>query len=130
MTTATETNWYSEDIATFGDRIVAAREAIGMTEEELARRLGIRLKTLQGWEQDLSEPRANKLQILAGVLNVSFRWLLTGEGTEIETPVEPVGEDVESLMLEIRQVRSEMARSAERLGKIEKQLRSVSRTAA
>ena len=64
------TDWYGPDAATFGDRIAAAREAAGMGQEKLARRLGVKLKTLHGWENDLAEPRANKLQMLAGLLNV------------------------------------------------------------
>ena len=36
--TATE-NWYAEDAATFGDRLAAAREAAGLTQAELAKRI-------------------------------------------------------------------------------------------
>ena len=39
-------------------------------------------------ENDLTEPRANKLQMLAGVLNVSIMWLLTGEGQGLDDPAE------------------------------------------
>ena len=80
--------WYSEDAATFGDRVAGAREAINMSQEELARRLGVKLKTVHGWENDMSEPRANKLQMLAGVLNVSIMWLINGEGEGVDGPDE------------------------------------------
>ncbi len=121
-TARNDDDWYSESAATFGDRVAAAREALGMTEEELARRLGVKLKTVQAWEQDTSEPRANKLQMLAGILNVSFRWLLTGEGEGLDAPAEPLAEDLAGLLTELRQVRAEMARNAESLGKLEKRL--------
>lgn len=130
MTMPDDQNWYSDESATFGDRVAAAREALGMTEEELARRLGIKLKTVQAWEQDLSEPRANKLQMLAGVLNVSFRWLLTGEGEGVEAPSTGTDENLAGLLTELRQLRAEMIRNAERLGRIEKQLQSAIRPAA
>ena len=65
-------NWYGPEAATFGDRVAAAREAAGMTQAQLARRLGVKKTTLTGWEQDLSEPRANKLTMMAGLLNVSM----------------------------------------------------------
>lgn len=130
MESAYDDDWYSEDSATFGDRVAAAREAIGMSEEELAKRLGVRLKTIQGWEQDLSEPRANKLQMLAGVLNVSFRWLLTGEGVGVDAPLPPVNEGVSGILTEMRQLRAEMSRNAERLGKLEKQLQRALRESA
>ncbi|MEZ5913851.1 MAG: helix-turn-helix transcriptional regulator, partial [Paracoccaceae bacterium] len=34
-------NWYSEEAATFGDRLAAAREAAGLSQAELAQRLGV-----------------------------------------------------------------------------------------
>ena len=36
--------------------------------------------TIQAWESDRSQPRANRLAMLAGVLNVSLSWLLHGVG--------------------------------------------------
>lgn len=125
MEDGAETNWYSEANATFGDRLAAARDAAGMNQAELAKRLGVKVKTLRGWENDLSEPRANRLQMLAGLLNVSIVWLLTGEGEGVEAPVEPAdpNSDGRDLLLEIRQLRSEAASLADRLGHVEKRLR-------
>lgn len=79
-------DWYGPEAATFGDRIAAARDAAQMTPEQLARRLGVKLRTLQNWENDLSEPRANKLSMISGLLNVSMIWLLTGEETVFPRP--------------------------------------------
>ncbi|MEX5727243.1 transcriptional regulator with XRE-family HTH domain [Rhodovulum iodosum] len=119
--------WYSEDAATFGDRVAGAREALGMTQTELAKRLGVKLKTVRGWEEDLSEPRANKLQTLAGVLNVSIMWLLNGHGDGLEAPPEEIvlSADVRASLTEIRQVKTEMGLLTERLGVLEKRLRHV-----
>lgn len=124
---AEDVNWYSNDAATFGDRVVAAREALSLSEEDLARRLGIKLKTLRNWEQDVAEPRANKLQMLSGVLNVSMRWLLTGEGDGLDAPGGDVPEDILGLLTELRQVKSQMSQAAERLGVIEKRLKAAAR---
>ena len=41
-------------------------------------------KTLHNWETDRSEPRANKLPLLAGVLSIPPLWLLNGEGSPLE----------------------------------------------
>ena len=71
-----ETDWFSQDASTFGDRLAAAREQTGLSVAELARRLGVRQTTLHKWEADQSEPRANRLSILAGLLNVSMMWLI------------------------------------------------------
>lgn len=70
----------SPDMDTLGGRLSRAREATGMTTAQLARRIGVRTATLQSWETDRSEPRANRLTMLAGVLNVSLSWLLHGVG--------------------------------------------------
>ena len=125
MEDGAETNWYSEANATFGDRLAAARDAAGMNQAELAKRLGVNVKTLRGWENDLAEPRANRLQMLAGQLNVSIVWLLTGEGDWVDAPVEPAdpNSDSRDLLLEIRQLRTEAYNLAERLGHVEKRLR-------
>jgi HTH-type transcriptional regulator, cell division transcriptional repressor len=78
--------WFADDVATFGDRLLAAREAAGLGQAELAGKLGVRDKTLAAWEEDLAEPRGNRLQMLAGMLNVSLRWLLTGIGDDVAEP--------------------------------------------
>lgn len=119
-------NWYSEDAATFGDRVAAAREARQMTARSLAKSIGVGLKTVEGWENDVSEPRANKLQVLSGVLNVSIPWLLTGEGDGIDPELEEnLPEDVNAALSEIHRLRADMLRSAERLGVVEKRLKSL-----
>ena len=116
--------WYSDAEATFGDRLAGAREAAGLTQAALAKRMGIKTKTLQAWEQDLAEPRANKLQMVAGLLNVSMPWLLTGMGEGLSAPgEEPVtDDDIRTLLVELRQLRQETLKSAERMAVIEKRL--------
>ena len=44
--------WFSDDAATFGDRLTAARESAGLGQEELARRIGVKPSTLRSWEED------------------------------------------------------------------------------
>ena len=121
------TDWYGPDTATFGDRVAAAREAAGMTQEELARRLGVRQETLVKWEDDVSEPRANRLSMLAGVLNVSMRWLITGEGEGIDPPDEQARPDMTGLLAEMRALRTDMMAKAEAMGRLEKRLRKALR---
>jgi len=81
---------------TLGGRIVHAREAEELTTSQLARRLGVKSATLQAWESDRAEPRSNRLIMLAGILNVSPTWLLTGYGER------PSGELTQSEMMHIR----------------------------
>jgi transcriptional regulator with XRE-family HTH domain len=119
-------DWYGPETATFGDRLAAARENAGMTQAQLARRLGVRKATLTGWEDDLSEPRANKLQMMAGLLNVSIMWLLNGEGDGVSAPDENTSEDtnLSHAVAELHAIQSELRRLAERAGRLEKSLRN------
>lgn len=120
-----EKDWYGPNAATFGDRVAAAREQAGMTQAQLAKRLGLRQTTLRGWEDDVSEPRANRLSMLAGVLNVSMRWLINGEGPGILSPqdAEPGSEDTAAIMAELRSLRADLLAKAEQVGRLEKRLR-------
>jgi transcriptional regulator with XRE-family HTH domain len=122
---AQDETWYAADAATFGDRLTGAREMMGMSQPQLARKLGIRQSTLRKWEDDLSEPRANQLQMLSGILNVSLRWLLTAEGDGLSAPdvSQSRGDDMKALLHELRQIRSDISRSGERLAVLEKRLR-------
>lgn len=126
-TVMTEPNWFDDRSATFGDRLAAAREAQGLSQAQLASRTGVRLKTLENWEADRSEPRANRLQMLAGVLNVSIVWMLTGEGEG--GVAEPEGEaaadaDALSVIAELRDIRNEQRRLLDRMARLEKRLRA------
>ncbi|GGX50223.1 transcriptional regulator [Tateyamaria omphalii] len=123
-------DWYSAEAATFGDRVAGAREQAGMTQKQLAKRLGVRLATLRAWEDDLSEPRANRLSMMAGLLNVSMMWLINGEGEGLDAPVteEPLTADMRDLLTEVRDMRSDMLARAEQLGRLEKKLRVAMQT--
>ena len=117
-------DWFGPDAATFGDRVVGAIENSNMTQGQLSRRLGIKLATLQAWEEDRSEPRANKLQMLSGMLNVSLPWLLSGQGIGPDEPIqEPVQNDISIILLEMRSIKTQMNQTADRLSRLEKQLR-------
>ena len=65
----------------WADACPRARDATGLTVAQLARRVGVKTATIQAWESDRSQPRANRLATLAGVLNVSLSWVLHGIGT-------------------------------------------------
>lgn len=122
-------NWYGQDVATFGDRLAAAREAAGLSQEELAKRLGVRLSSIKSWEDDSSEPRANRLQMMAGMLNVSIRWMLTGEGEGLEAPSDfsSLSDDVKSALKDMARMRSQMLALTNELGQMEKRLRNLLR---
>lgn len=106
-------DWYSENTATFGDRLEAARESCGMSQTELAQRLGVRDTTIKSWEADAWEPRGNRLQMLAGMLNVSLMWLLSGRGEGVAPPdardaCDQIALPVRSVLADISRLRRQM----------------------
>lgn len=118
-------DWYSDQSATFGDRVTAARNALNLTQPELSRQLGIKLKTLRAWEEDLNEPRANKLQMLAGILNVSVSWLLCGAGDGLPR-VRDEGEvpenELHDMVREVQKLRQDLAQTSSNLARLEQRL--------
>lgn len=120
--------YWSEEAATFGDRVAAARRAAGLTQENLSRKLGIKLKTLRDWEDDISEPRANKLQMMAGVLNVSLVWLLTGEGDGVDAALDSHDPDRPlrlELRDEVRRIQADLNTMLARLTRLEARLSEI-----
>lgn len=126
MTTDTQTQgWFSEETATFGDRLAGARENAGLSVADLAAQIGVSSKVIDAWEADAKEPRANRLQMLAGLLGVSLSWLMTGAGEGPEAPEDttPITPDVAAILGEMRALRQTIARSGDRLAVLEKRLR-------
>ena len=118
----TEDNEHSGSADTLGGRIVYAREAQDLTTSQLARRMGVKTETLNDWETDRAEPRSNRLLTLAGMLNVSPTWLLTGAG---ESPVDSL---TETEMMHIREsvvrMREQVLTLVEELEQLQKRLES------
>lgn len=122
-----QANWYSEDAATFGDRLAAARDAAGLDQKQMAERIGVKYGTYRNWEEDASEPRANRLTLLAGMLGVSVRWLLTGEGEGPDLEEAELAADARAILAEVREMRVQMQAQVRKLGVLEKRLRGALR---
>ncbi len=124
---AQDQDWYSADTATFGDRLAGARDAASLDQRGLAGKLGVKLAVIQAWEDDLKEPRANRLQMVSGILGVSMSWLLTGEGDGPDAPDEadPMSSDLVDMLAEMRALRGQIAQTGEKLGRLEKRLRTA-----
>ncbi|MCQ0971570.1 helix-turn-helix domain-containing protein [Paracoccus sp. TK19116] len=116
-------NWYSDDKATLGDRIHAARDAAGLSVEKMARKLGLRAKTVSAWEHDEREPRANQLRMIAGLTGVSLIWLLTGEGNQPTTAGAETATGVdagrETALTELRALQHALEDAARRIARLE-----------
>ncbi len=113
--------------STFAGRVKAAREAQNLTRDELAARLGLTPKTLVGWESGKTRPRSNKTQMLAAILNVSLRWLISGIAETQQEGVQkrvdpPRGAALREILDEMRELKSELNASAKKLNRLERQL--------
>ena len=119
-------DWYGPDKATFGDRLVAARENANLSQQDLAKRLGVKNSTIKSWENDNSEPRANRLSMLAGLLNVSITWLISAEGSGVEAPEksDEMSNDLLDALKELTALRVNLLKNIDRINNIEKKLRA------
>lgn len=113
---------YSEipDNDTLGGRLSRARDAASLTSAQLARRIGVQSTTLQAWERDRSQPRANRLSMLAGVLNVSLPWLLCGVGTG--PAGETLAEAAESVAAQLERLKTLHRETADIIVQIEREI--------
>lgn len=124
MYTAADIYTDTPDRDTMGGRLSRARDAAGLTVAELARRLGVKTSTIQAWESDRSQPRANRLAMLAGVLNVSLSWLLHGIGTSPAD--ESRSELVQAVSANLQRLRRMHEESGRIIAQIEKDLARAS----
>ena len=72
---------------TFGTMIAALRKEQGMTQLELAQKMGVTDKAVSKWERDLSFPDVNSIPKLAEIFNVTVDEMMhvkadTKENTE------------------------------------------------
>ena len=68
----TETN----NTDTLGKRIMALRKAAGMTQEQVAERLGVSPQAVSKWETGTADPSTSNLLALAKLFGVSAEELL------------------------------------------------------
>ena len=79
---------------TLGERIAARRTAGGMSQADLAERLGVSRQSVSKWETDASVPDLDKLVRLGEIFGMTLDQLVKGEEAGPETAPEapPAGE--------------------------------------
>ncbi len=113
----------NKEDTTLGGRISMAREASELSVGQVVKRLGVKSTTYAAWEADRSEPRANKLVALAGILNVSPPYLLSGLGeqpSKIDLPerqinkltaqVEQLEKNLKTAIINLRNIKRVLAK--------------------
>ena len=116
------TNIYDEtpDMDTIGGRLSRARDAAGLSVEQIAWRLSVRNATVTAWESDRTLPGAQRLTRLAGILGVSISWVLHGIGT---APAEHGGQQtVENVAAQLEKLKQLHLETGQLIGQIEKDL--------
>lgn len=84
---------------TMGKMIAAKRRELGMTQLELAEKMGVTDKAVSKWERDLSCPDVNSLPKLADIFDISVDELMRIKtGSEQSEGTKPVREIVDTVL--------------------------------
>lgn len=86
---------------TIGTRIAKWRKEKGMTQEDLAAKLGVSSQAVSKWENDISCPDIGLLPQLVRVLGVTADELLTGKTDEVRLVPENQRKSPDELILRI-----------------------------
>jgi transcriptional regulator with XRE-family HTH domain len=62
-----------------GTHLKSAREAAGLSQGQLAYRIGVTAQAISGWESGRSNPHTDRLAKIAKILGCGVNRLLTGE---------------------------------------------------
>lgn len=87
---------------TIGNRISKFRKAKGMTQEDLASKLGISSQAVSKWETDASCPDISLLPQLSRVLGITTDELLTGKSDEVKLVPLEERKNLDQLTLRIK----------------------------
>lgn len=84
---------------TMGKMIAAKRRELGMTQLELAEKMGVTDKAVSKWERDLSCPDVNSLPKLSDIFDISVDELMRIKtGSEQSEGTKPVREIVDTVL--------------------------------
>lgn len=64
----------------FGERLLAAREALGLSQSQVAEKMNVSQKAYAVWERYPVALRPDQIEKLAGILNVQVESLFNGNG--------------------------------------------------
>ncbi len=73
---------YKRGMDTLGSRIRYARNAKGLTQQEVADHLAISRVNISTWENNITQPESQRIPQLAALLDVTASWLLSRMGDD------------------------------------------------
>ena len=110
-----------------GENIRAARKAKGLSQRELAQKLGVTSQNISNWETGFSKPTIKSLKFLAQDLDTTIDRLTTEGGFENEEESNTIGRNIraarESAGLSQRQLAEKLDMGYQQLNKYELGLR-------
>ncbi|EMD6815302.1 helix-turn-helix domain-containing protein [Citrobacter koseri] len=77
------------DKETLGQRAYNRRKGLGLTQRDLAKRVGVAHVTISQWERDETEPVGKRLFALAKGLKCEPTWLLFGDDDKAPSQLSP-----------------------------------------
>ena len=104
-----------------GARLAEARSTAGLSQRQIADRLGVRESTVAKWETGETVPRGHGVSKLAGMLGVSISWILMGRGVE---PVDHTS-DIDQVRHELNSVRARLDDVVNELAVLDQRLASL-----
>lgn len=75
----------------FGEKLLAARERAGLTQAELAQRMGVTQRAVAHWERTSTVLRPEVIEALADALKVSVDELIREKPSAVRQPTGPTG---------------------------------------
>lgn len=87
---------------TLGMRIAALRKKKGMTQEDLAEKMGVSSQAVSKWENDISCPDIQSLPKLARILGITVDELLSGKAEEVQLLSPAERKSLDELTLRVR----------------------------
>lgn len=71
---------------TLGQRVLARRKELKLTQREAAKLVGVAHVTISQWERDETQPVGSRLFSLAKALSCTPTWLMFGDAEQSPTP--------------------------------------------
>ena len=83
------------DTRTLGQRVLARRKELRLTQREAARLAGVAHVTISQWERDETQPVGKRLFALADALKCSPTWLMFGDEDKAPVPAQELHVETE-----------------------------------
>jgi transcriptional regulator with XRE-family HTH domain len=113
-------------MSNMGRRIAAKRAEMGMTQAQLAEKIGLARQTISMWETgDIQDIRGRHLAILASVLDVTDDWILFGDTATAKSTTDENDTVAELMAIIRRMTREEREETLRELRAREEQAREL-----